>query len=379
MKIVKYITYNTLCLLTGALFLIGATACSDDDNEENGLKVTHMEVADVTDGVVSLIEGDTWNASVITLPENATDAGEYTYTYTSSNENVFTVDEAGKVTAVGVGEAALTVWSANNTDMWASCIISVEERIYPVTSIEIPQDYREYYMPVEGTLKLGNLITVLPENASNPEVIYSSSNTNAVTVNSSGEVYAQEIGDAVITVKAVDGSGVTATCNIYVREPEYIDIERTGWMVTTSHKCPSDAAVGGDPEMLIDDDLISCILMVKPGKTLGGVTVGTDEEVYFVIDMQQSRTFDYFRLRHRSNNTSANLRVTKVSIFGSNDNENFEELVKDASIATNVTEVTVALPQVCNYRYFKLAVTGWNNSGNTIQMSDFNIGKMTYK
>ena len=379
MKNLRYITHKTVCLLAGALLMSGVAACSDDDNESVGLKVTHMEVANVTDGVVQLIEGDTWNTAVTTLPENALDAEEYTYTYTSSNENVFTVSEAGVVTAVGVGEAALTAWSANNTDMWASCIISVEERIYPVTSIEVPEDYKNYYMPVEGTLKLSELITVLPDNASNPEVIYSSSNTNVAAVNSSGEIYAQEVGDAVITVKAVDGSGVTATCNIYVREPVYANIERTGWTVTTSHKCPSDAAVGGAPEKLIDDDMISCILMVKPGKTLSGITVGANEEVYFMIDMQQSHAFDYFRLRHRSNNTSTNLRVTKVSVFGSNDKENFDELMKDAAIATNVTEVTVTLPQVYNYRYFKLAVTGWNNSGNTVQMSDFNLGKMTYE
>lgn len=370
--------YNIL-LLVGTLFLTILTACSDDDNANAGLKVTHLEMAGVTDGTVALIEGDTWDAAVTAFPENAVDAAEYTYTYTSSNENVFVVDETGKVTATGVGEAALTAWSSNNTDMWTSCVITVEKRIYPVTSIEVADDYKEYYMPVGGALELGKYITVLPDNATDSEVIYLSSNSNVATVNSSGEISALEIGDAVITVKAVDGSGVTATCNIHVREPQYVDIERTGWTVTTSHSCPSDAAVGGAPEKLIDEDMLSCILMVKPGKTLGGVTVGADEEVYFVIDMQQSSAFDYFRLRHRSNNTSANLRVKKVSVFGSNDNETFDELVKDASIATNVTEVTVTLPQVCNYRYFKLVVTGWNTAGNTIQMSDFNIGKMTYE
>lgn len=304
--------YNIL-LLVGTLFLTALTACSDDDNANAGLKVTHLEMAGVTDGTVALIEGDTWNAAVTAFPENAVDVAEYTYTYTSSNENVFVVDETGKVTATGVGEAALTAWSSNNTDMWASCIITVEKRIYPVTSIEVADDYKEYYMPVGGAVELGKYITVLPDNATDSEVIYLSSNSNVATVNSSGEISALEIGDAVITVKAVDGSGVTATCNIHVREPQYVDIERTRWTVTTSHPCPSDAAVGGAPEKLIDEDMLSCILMVKPGKTLGGVTVDADEEVYFVIDMQQSNAFDYFRLRHRSNNTSANLRVKKVS------------------------------------------------------------------
>lgn len=381
MKNLRYMTRKTVCMLAGALLLAGVTACSDDDNAGAGLKVTRMEVANVTDGVVSLIEGDTWNAAISTLPENAIDAGEYTYTYTSSDENVFVVDETGKVTATGVGEAALTAWSVNNTDMWASCIISVEKRIYPVTSIEVPQEYKEYYMPVEGNLNLSELIAVLPENATNPEVIYSSSNSNVATVNSYGEVYAQEVGDAVITVKAVDGSGVTATCNIYVREPEFKNLDRTGWTVAASHQYFADAVIKGTPESLIDDNMNSCLALVKPGKSAGGITVGKDEEIFFVIDMQQSNTFDYFRLRHRTNNTSSNLRVTKVAVYGSSDNENFVELLKDASIATaaNVGEVTVTLPKIYSYRYFKLAITGWNAGGNTVQISDFNIGKMTYE
>lgn len=370
--------YKSL-LLVGALCLTTMTGCDDDEAVDAGLKVTHLQVTGVTDGVVALTEGDTWNATVTALPENAVDAAEYKYTYTSSNENVFTVDENGTVTAVGEGEAALTAWSANNTDLWASCIITVEKRIFPVTSIEIQEGYQNYYMPVEGKLNLSELITVLPANATVPDVIYLSSNSNVATVNSNGEVLALEVGDAAITVKAVDGSGVTATCNIYVREPDYVNLDRTGWTVTTSHPYFSDAVVKGTPESLVDEDMNSCLALVKPGKSAGGITVGKDETVFFVIDMQQSKPFDYFRLRHRTTNTSANLRVTKASVYGSNDNETFEELLKDAPVATNVGEVTVALPKVCNYRYFKLVVAGWNTGGNTIQISDFNIGKMTYE
>lgn len=369
------IKYVPICVL----ILIGIVACNDDD-VNIGNVVTSMEIAGTEEGVVYLTEEDTWNVEVTIYPANATDATDYTYTYTSSNENVFTVSENGVVTAVGTGEAALTAWSVNNTDMWASCIISVEERIYPVTSIEIPETYLDYYMPREGTLNLGSLITVLPDNASNAEVIYSSSDSDIIEVNSRGEIYAKAVGDVTITVRSVDGSGVSATCNIHVREVAgYNDIERTGWTISASHEYSPDSVIGGQLENLIDDDLNSCLALVKPGKTLGDITVGADEEVYFIIDMQQSQVFDYFRLRHRVYlNTSSNLRVTQVAIYGSNDGESFDTIIEDQAISTSENEVTVVLPGVFNYRYFKLQITGWNSSGNTIQMSDFHIGKISY-
>lgn len=354
-------------------------ACSD---EHGGMTcfVTSMEIAGTEDGLVYMTEGDTWDVKVVTYPDGAADATDYTYIYTGSNEAVFTVNESGVVTATGSGEAVLTVLSSNNTDMWASCVISVEERVYPVTSIEIPDMYLDYYMPPEGTLDLGRLVTVLPENASNAEVVYTSSDSDVVEINSRGEIYAKAIGDVVITVRAVDGSGVSSGCDIHVREvAEYDDIDRTGWTVSASHDYYPDDVIGGQLENLIDDDLNSCLALVKPGKTHGNISVGADEEVYFIIDMQQVQTFDYFRLRHRVyGNTTANLRVTQVAVSGSNDGENFDLIVEGQSIATAEDEITVHLPGVFSYRYFRLQITGWNSAGNTIQISDFNIGKAVY-
>lgn len=58
--------------------------------------------------------------------------------------------------------------------------------------------------------------TVLPEDAFDPSVIWSSSNPNVATVDSNGLVTAITKGDAIITVSATDGSGVTAECSVHV-------------------------------------------------------------------------------------------------------------------------------------------------------------------
>ncbi|MGM9804478.1 MAG: Ig domain-containing protein [Muribaculaceae bacterium] len=61
--------------------------------------------------------------------------------------------------------------------------------------------------------------SVYPTNATNKNVTWSSSNTNVATVSSSGLVTAKAAGTAIITCRAADGSGASATCSITVTDP----------------------------------------------------------------------------------------------------------------------------------------------------------------
>lgn len=373
------LTSNSLFLLI--LFSLTVVSCNDS-NEDDSIRVNRLKIDSVDEnGVILMTEGDSHSVTVTLSPEEAIDKDTYNYRYTSANEAVFTVSESGLITATGVGEAVLSVWSVNNTDLWTTGIVKVEKRIYPVTSISIPEQYQNYYMSVDNTFKLGNLIKVFPDNASSPDVIYRSSDNMIAEVNEYGEVYTKALGDVTITIEATDGSGVTANSQIHIRDVDYSQLlPREEWSVATSHDYFVDASVSGAPESLTDGNLNSCLVMVKPGKSAGGITVGADESVFFVIDMQSAQNFDFFKLRHRTSNTSANLRVTKVAVYGSNDGENFSELLKDAPVssAAAINEVTIVLPEKVNYRYFKLQYTGWSNSGNTIQISEFNIGSAKF-
>ncbi len=60
-------------------------------------------------------------------------------------------------------------------------------------------------------------------------IIWSSSNTNIVEVNSNGTITAKKLGTATITAKTADGSK-TATCNVTVKQPSYIlgDVNEDG-------------------------------------------------------------------------------------------------------------------------------------------------------
>ncbi|MBQ9356464.1 MAG: Ig domain-containing protein [Prevotella sp.] len=60
---------------------------------------------------------------------------------------------------------------------------------------------------------------VMPSNATDKTLAWSSDNTNVATVNSSGLITAISAGSATITCKANDGSGVSATCSVTVGSP----------------------------------------------------------------------------------------------------------------------------------------------------------------
>ncbi len=104
----------------------------------------------------------------------------------------------------------------------------------PIDDIEIytASPYAEYVAPVAVSgvsvtptaveIEKGKTstltATVIPENATNQNVSWSSNNTSVATVNSTGKVTAVAAGNATITVTTVDG-GYTANCAVTVTEP----------------------------------------------------------------------------------------------------------------------------------------------------------------
>ena len=84
----------------------------------------------ISDSTEMLLEvGETRTINAIISPSNATNKK---VTWSSSDEKVATVDANGKVTAVGVGEATITV-KTEDGGKTAKCYVTVEENMYKVT------------------------------------------------------------------------------------------------------------------------------------------------------------------------------------------------------------------------------------------------------
>jgi uncharacterized protein YjdB len=91
-------------------------------------------------------------------------------------------------------------------------LYAIYGELIPVSSVTLSSE--EETMAVGDTLAL--TATVLPEDASYPNVTWSSSNDSIATVNQNGLVTAVSGGNATITAAAQDGSGACDTLNITV-------------------------------------------------------------------------------------------------------------------------------------------------------------------
>lgn len=138
------------------------------------------------------------------------DAYYQTATWTSSDENVVTVDSHGKIQAIGEGRAQITAVSDDpDCKTIAKCNIVVTKAVESIVLDAVKQTAY-----TATTIKLH--ATVGPDDAANTKVIWETSDPSVATVDANGNVHCLSVGTCSITCIAADGSGVTSTCKLNV-------------------------------------------------------------------------------------------------------------------------------------------------------------------
>ncbi len=165
---------------------------------------------------IALLKGSSYKLIATINPSDATNKN---VTWTSDNEDILTVDESGNVTAKELGKATITA-KAKDGGKSANCHITVMDKSIPVSSIKLNK--------AELTITKGSTETLLaaisPNNATNNNVTWTSSNNSIAKVDASGNVTGVGIGKAVITVTTKDGNK-TAKCEVTVKDAR---VEVTG-------------------------------------------------------------------------------------------------------------------------------------------------------
>ena len=157
---------------------------------------------------LTLEAGQTGTLTATVLPDNASNPA---ITWTSDNLSVATV-ENGTVTAVSYGTATITAKAGEKT---AICVITVNPSFIEVTSITaVPNEYTFSEIGEKKTL----YAVVLPNNATDPTVTWTSNNTDIATVSNNGVVTAQSYGTTKIIAKAGN-----KTCEVIVKVKSYIE------------------------------------------------------------------------------------------------------------------------------------------------------------
>ena len=160
------------------------------------INVSHVTL---NESNLTLTVGESQTLTATILPVDATNQKLVWY---SSDEKVATVDSDGKVTAMADG-AATIVAQAEDSGIAAFCTVTVKKKEALVTTIavkDISVDTSAIILPLKKTKTL--TATILPANATEQKITYTSSNSSVATVSSTGVIKAVAPGVTIIKVKA---------------------------------------------------------------------------------------------------------------------------------------------------------------------------------
>ena len=153
---------------------------------------------------LNLLIGSSYTFSPVIAEEGATTQ----LTWASSNPSVVSVTSAGVINALSVGNSTITCTASNGIS--ATCIVTVS----PILVSSITLDKTELELNVDDRYTL--IATILPENATNNAIEWTSSNENVAFVSTGGTVIGVSPGYCNIQAKATDGSNIKAGCLVHV-------------------------------------------------------------------------------------------------------------------------------------------------------------------
>lgn len=138
--------------------------------------------------------------------------------FSSSNRKIVLVNSRGLLKGIKVGTAKITAASKMNPKKKASISVTVTKDVL-VNSIKLNKkkitadEFNEEEIPLKVT-------KILPANAKNKKVQWSTSDEDVADVNDEGVVTTGDVGVATITAMAADKGGAFATCRVMVTENE---------------------------------------------------------------------------------------------------------------------------------------------------------------
>ena len=170
--------------------------------------VIHVTGVTVTPTNLTLSEGESRTIFATIAPTNAENKS---MSWHSSNESVATVSDYGNVVALSVGTATITVTTEDGGHK-ATCNVTVLKNSVGVTSLTLDKS--------DITLSFGNYerieATILPENATNKNIIWGSSDQTVAKVDNGTVTAMSKEGTAVITATSEDNPSLSATCTVKV-------------------------------------------------------------------------------------------------------------------------------------------------------------------
>nr|WP_246346235.1 DUF5057 domain-containing protein [Anoxybacillus mongoliensis] len=166
----------------------------------------------VSPTVANINIGETTTLTATVAPNNAT---YQAVEWRSSNPNIASVDENGKITGVSTGQVTITAQAHNG--VIGTAIVHVGS---PLTGISLPSTL---VVQKGKTINVLPYIVPIPANATTKIVSrsFTIENSYYAVVDQNGEVTAKRLGETPLTVKLTDENGKTWTASTVIRVVEH--------------------------------------------------------------------------------------------------------------------------------------------------------------
>lgn len=296
---------------------------------------------------LTLYSGKTYTLTSSISPSNTTNK---TIKWTSSNEKVATVSASGKITAVGGGKATITAKTSNG--LTRTCTVTV---LKSVSSVNLNKNEVSVY--TGSTVKLS--ASVVPSDASNKNVTWSSGNKSVATVDEAGNVKALKAGTAVITVKTVDG-GFKDTCKVTVlQHVTSVTLNKTSLVVSRGAEdklvatvLPSDASdktvswESSDPDVVSVSVSGEIVAKAIGSATVTAVTADGEKKASCVINVYESVTGVALDVTEKILYIGESVTVKPIVSPSDASNQNVSFSTDDASVANVGSDGTITALKV---------------------------------
>ena len=228
-------------------------------------------------------------------------------------------------------------------------------------------------------LKIGQ---VLPSNATNKEVEWSSANPNIATVDENGKVTATGAGTTTITATAKDGNGATAACRVTVKEADSsLTVDPTSKTLYTdgnTPETPKSVTITATPAGANSGNVT--YKWTTSNKTVAALSAETDQTVTVTAgDKAGTATITVtatFRNSEGKVTATKTQRCTitvlddkSVAVTGITLNKTEHTMPADGTVTLSVTSVTPANAPV--------KTVTWTSSDESIAKVDPKTGKVT--
>lgn len=195
-------------LLFFSLVALCCWSCKQDEPTPNNHTVPVSSIS-LDKPTIEMVEGEKTTLKATITPS---DASNKNISWVSSNDNVVSVS-GGELSAKMAGMAVITATAGEKS---ATCNVTVTKKVIHVESISTNVAHKRLKVGEEYSIK----VSVLPENANNYSISYSSTNANVAAVSNDGIVIGKATGSTTITIEA-EGKNCEVPIKVFEKDIVY--------------------------------------------------------------------------------------------------------------------------------------------------------------